>query len=619
MVRVHSYIKTLFATPGVKRNFRVMFPNGERADLTNSDIVQESVELTESACSETVFRFGCCERSMIRFETVGVENIQGVKIRCGLEIDTTSLTAAQITTVRNAITNGNDDGVIVLAADSDLGYGYYRLPYGEYWVESCPRDHTARERRQVTAYTPDPLKMSAVEQVRLATYLPGTTTFRADTMDLAAVNMGYQTPGLFSAWSYRKDSDIYFKYTWAEIQSLATSGSVTLSSTYGGHTYAFTISGTYATMDYLEKTVGGEYNTSLKRLEMSGWDTDEAWTWMLEKLAAYSAPEPTVAAHARLPRAWVQPHIGYDKNDQYGPYDHAPLYFLPDYGCPFFIQIYAPNNLNANTFVRLMWDLSISFKIDGTTQETRTFFPLAELEATIDDLYSNLGLTNTSVDLTFAATDTQTINGTSQSAFTGCYDPVSVLEAPTELGAWQVRVDRAGAPAVIRLNNTSPTSISASDVEEIFWEDSVIQSIGKIPYECRTYKSGDYVIVSGTIQVANGGSSIYNMLDNLILKTGNWYNGDPWYISSYFVPQLKKAAFIPFEGAIHEMPWIQAGDALTLGTGDPDEPTLSTIVLYQTIRGVQLLRQEIGANGGTVFFEDNALQGRVSMIYGKGE
>ncbi len=58
MIRVHSYIQSLLAKYGVRRNFRVIFPNGERADLIGKDIIQESVELTESACAETVFRFG---------------------------------------------------------------------------------------------------------------------------------------------------------------------------------------------------------------------------------------------------------------------------------------------------------------------------------------------------------------------------------------------------------------------------------------------------------------------------------------------------------------------------------------------------------------------------------
>ena len=200
MLKVHSDIKALFAQPGVRKNFRVTFPNGERADIINDNIVQESVVLTESCCSETVFRFGCCERSMIEFETVGIENIRGCKIQCFLEIDTSSLSAAQLSLIQIDITYYGDVGTLVNAASSDTGYGYYRLPYGIYWVDSCPRDKSSRERRKVTAYSADPTRLSEVETVRLSTYSPSLETIQSRPIDLAAANLAYLTPGLISSW-----------------------------------------------------------------------------------------------------------------------------------------------------------------------------------------------------------------------------------------------------------------------------------------------------------------------------------------------------------------------------------------------------------------------------------
>ena len=90
MLTVPATIQTLFKTDGIRKNFRVHFPNGENADLTNADIVQESVTFTESVCSQNVFQFGLSERSEIDFECVGVQNIYGMTIECGIEIDTSS-------------------------------------------------------------------------------------------------------------------------------------------------------------------------------------------------------------------------------------------------------------------------------------------------------------------------------------------------------------------------------------------------------------------------------------------------------------------------------------------------------------------------------------------------
>ena len=124
MLTIPGTIETLLTQAAVRKNFRVEFPDGEHSDLTNTSILKESVQFTESVCSENVFKFGCTERSTISFTAVGVPNIKGCRIRCSIEIDTSSLTAAQI----SAIQSGTYDGTLVLAADSDLGYGYYRIP-----------------------------------------------------------------------------------------------------------------------------------------------------------------------------------------------------------------------------------------------------------------------------------------------------------------------------------------------------------------------------------------------------------------------------------------------------------------------------------------------------------
>ena len=110
MLKVDYRIKELVAKFGVRRNFRVIFPNGERADISGNSIVADSVELSESICSETVFRFGCIERSMLSFECIGIENIMGCQIRAGLEIDISSLDPAVIPYIQNNISRGWDDG-----------------------------------------------------------------------------------------------------------------------------------------------------------------------------------------------------------------------------------------------------------------------------------------------------------------------------------------------------------------------------------------------------------------------------------------------------------------------------------------------------------------------------
>ena len=46
MLNIPESVKNLFKTDGVRKNFRVRFPDGELPDITNSSIVQESVRFT---------------------------------------------------------------------------------------------------------------------------------------------------------------------------------------------------------------------------------------------------------------------------------------------------------------------------------------------------------------------------------------------------------------------------------------------------------------------------------------------------------------------------------------------------------------------------------------------
>lgn len=86
MINVPEEIKTLLKQSSVQKNFRVSFPNGDHPDLTNTQVISESVEFTESLCSQDSLKFGLCEASTISFETFGVGNIKDKTIDCSLEI-----------------------------------------------------------------------------------------------------------------------------------------------------------------------------------------------------------------------------------------------------------------------------------------------------------------------------------------------------------------------------------------------------------------------------------------------------------------------------------------------------------------------------------------------------
>lgn len=87
MINIPQEVKDiLHSSRSTRKNFRVHFPNGERADITNSNLIEESVEFTESLCSQDEIKFGLCESSVLKFKTFDVENIKGCEITAQMEI-----------------------------------------------------------------------------------------------------------------------------------------------------------------------------------------------------------------------------------------------------------------------------------------------------------------------------------------------------------------------------------------------------------------------------------------------------------------------------------------------------------------------------------------------------
>lgn len=86
MLNVPDRIKELLHTDSVNKNIRIHFPNGERSDICNDLIVQDSVQFKESLCSQDKLKFGLCEAPAFECEVVGVGNIKGATIDVFCEI-----------------------------------------------------------------------------------------------------------------------------------------------------------------------------------------------------------------------------------------------------------------------------------------------------------------------------------------------------------------------------------------------------------------------------------------------------------------------------------------------------------------------------------------------------
>lgn len=158
MLNIPKEVKELFEKDSVRKNVRIHFPNGERADITNSNLIAESFSFTESVMSQSEFRFGLCEASMVEFECFGVENIKDYEIKVFHEIDISSL--------------GEEFIAEYGMTSEDVAFPYYRVPYGKFKVDEALRQ-ADMVRRKITAYSkeadwkniPNPVERAKAESL----------------------------------------------------------------------------------------------------------------------------------------------------------------------------------------------------------------------------------------------------------------------------------------------------------------------------------------------------------------------------------------------------------------------------------------------------------------------
>lgn len=136
MINVPERIKALCRKDNTRKNFRIHFPNGERADLVNEHIKSEEVTFTESLCSGEV-QFGMCEGSILEATCDLKENLRGAEIEAQLEIDISSESADFINTYGQY--------------SEDVPYPFYPITYGNFIIKSCPKSKNGL--RKIEAYT----------------------------------------------------------------------------------------------------------------------------------------------------------------------------------------------------------------------------------------------------------------------------------------------------------------------------------------------------------------------------------------------------------------------------------------------------------------------------------
>lgn len=551
MLNIPSAIKTLFQTDGVLHNFRASFPNGELSDITNANVVRESLHFTESLCSQDPFKFGLAEASVIEFETVGIGNMYGMTIEAGIEIDTSSLSAADIT----AIDSDPGDGVLVLAADSDLGYGFYRVPLGTFKVTSCPRNHGAMTRRKVTGMSlfaggdfPD----SPYQYAKLATPASGATRMQNLAM-LVMAGVGYRFPDVLSGYAVYRNS------------ALSAGTSVNFSKTVGG----VTIRGTHT-----DRQPPPPYNNTVSIIELDGYDTSSVVEWVRAQFAADPDYEAYADAAADAVSEIVTPYVNALNVNYLVPAVDGKIVY---YDVGWSRRPLAPAHI----------DIYLDFPGGSTVSDSFDIYDVAtskshELKKDGFPSY-NVRLSQTGEAAGGAYT------------FIDSYDFGKLLNGWLEILGQFGRQARDGSMELVALDNSTPVSVGPSDYEDCWWDEYDVTPVGTV---LAPYNGADVAEL-----IVGDGQSLYDMTDNAVfglLEVADLTSVETM-INTYFTPNLPAVAFTPVEMTMQGWPWIEAGDALEITA--EDGTVINTYALRVELSGIQRLSMDVESKAGEIIGE----------------
>ena len=587
MLTIPASVKTLFKTDGVKKNFRVMFPNGERNDITSDNIVTGSVAFTESVCSQDVLKFGCIESSVLEFETVGIENIIGKVISAGWEIDLSSLTDAQRTTIQN----DPGDGVYVPLADSDLGFPYYRVPAGVFTVQSCPRNHGAMTHRKITATN---VFDSPIEYAKQISYT-NAKSFTASPQQIAISAIGFHDPSIVDRLNMTKTAT----RTWAQISSSTNTSSYTyqlVSVDY--HIVRVTVTTVRPTAD--------SSNTLAKGV-LSLIDFDGEW--------------PDFAFYNQLMSDIYDTGLTFGIGDVSGELERIKKYMLSR------LQVYSavdysttPNTQDVNNVIIDAKDIVASAFLTGKALDTIDFDFAIQTTYTITvdgvqvasrtkgggagqavNVYqlTDPNASSTKINIPQSGRWRESSDFEYIYAHDGAYTVYDLTSQWAEINGWNVCPSRKGGWRLQTYSTSSPVSVGRDECAEVWWADDAIAPVDTIifPYRGNSKTQEDTYTIS--VSGAFPEYSVYDLRSNGLfdMLTSDTNSVSRTLISTYFEPAITGLTFTPADAEIMNRPDIEAGDYLAI---DTEDGTVYTFITRQTIKGEQLIRSSVESVSGIV-------------------
>jgi len=588
MLNIPDEVKALCSSDIVHKNFHVHFPDGEYTDLNNENVISESVKFTESLCSQQYFKFGLAEASQIEFVAVGIPNVRGAYIECAIEIDCTRLGDAW------AAAHLPDLSLPFLTAqtcfyDTKL---YYRVPYGRFKIDTCPRNHGAMWQRQITAYSEiihNNEQMSPHEYRSLNTLMPKVSKYSFNVRNFIYGTIGRENENVLSdvftgidttlslsdvpvpsqsQTLINKKDDIHEQYMlWYRIGYkrffLGDSSTAAKDAVYSAYYPNIDFAPLETLLDYYD----GKYAFDSVSFKSSYW-------FMSSVCVSY----------------------GQDASTWPSTYNFAPLRENSD--C---IYAYRENQLAPIVYLPYYLEFTV-LNVDGTVviepiqtidlrNDVVNNFLFREWQPTTPTILDDLKATIQATLKQKKAVNDKTM----MYSYANAFSFADYVKGFMELCGWFLKPDREGSLDFFQMSeNPTAIPVSASDWSEFWWDETPIDSIGTV--NVIYTDSGDQ---QQATYIIGDGNSIYTIENNEALKAANMDAATmATVLATYFEPNASVVNFTPVELSMRGLPYLESGDFIELTAEDGE--TVQTYILNQTISGIQHLKADVTSTTGAL-------------------
>lgn len=640
MLDIPEKHKELFRGRYLQREIRVHFPNGERPDLTKKDIYGDgsSFSFTESLCSQSNIKFGIAEKSVLRFEAVGLDNIAGSIIEASCEI-----------------------------TDPDTGE-LVSIPYGKFEVDSCKKQSDMR-RRKVVTYSGTRLEVSPLTLAKLSLPSLNTYSYRMDIEELTGT--GDRQRDRFTASGQIRRSEFTCSTQGVDFDVMAMDASYTGSdglpyTIYCDITYAYKTVDMIAAIGLME-TLGEKWYDI--RSEITDDDKAREWDDGIAEINAYLDMLGSIVIYQTK-----------DVRNRLDDFLRKCEAYMT--GCTVRMdvrQTYNKKKLRSRKEVKITMDdmgdgvrrsryvssilldvlnaragkVGNNIIVDDTAAEgTLTFIcprgVQVRIEKQVDgqpsetvfDRFVTSGRKETLVgygrmDIRYAMPVAEDGNVTPEykaplpyaqfertegdDGYFWCTDVENNIQkavgALAEIQAKFVHMDRYGVLRFVGIsdhfglypeetlfpsedlypNEGNGGLLTMCEYRDLWCDDHEVQPFGTVTVGYKNMGGNDEVLV---YRFNRENKNTYQMKDNFIFKTGGWKPAEIRdVLDAWFVPNLTGIRYIPAELEMVGLPYIEAGDVLSVLT---KKGGMEVFVFRRTLKGINYMTDSVEARGDEV-------------------